>query len=111
MGFIWALIVGGVIGAIAGAITKKGSSMGIIANIIAGLVGSTIGQAILGTWGPSLAGMAIVPSIIGAVILVAIVSWILGENRKTWEYLKFTLRMHHILISSYNFEDIGLFLA
>lgn len=80
MGFIWALIVGGVIGAIAGAITKKGSSMGIIANIIAGLVGSTIGQAILGTWGPSLAGMAIVPSIIGAVILVAIVSWILGRN-------------------------------
>ena len=42
--------------------------MGIIANIIAGLVGSTIGKAILGTWGPSLAGMAIVPSIIGAVI-------------------------------------------
>ena len=79
MGFIWALIVGGVIGAIAGAITKKGS-MGIIANIIAGLVGSTIGQAILGTWGPSLAGMAIVPSIIGAVILVAIVSWILGRK-------------------------------
>lgn len=81
MGFIWALIVGGVIGAIAGAITKKGSSMGIIANIIAGLVGSTIGQAILGTWGPSLAGMAIVPSIIGAVILVAIVSWILGDRK------------------------------
>ena len=80
MGFIWALIVGGVIGAIAGAITKKGSSMGIIANIIAGLVGSTIGQAILGTWGPSLAGMALVPSIIGAVILVAIVSWILGRK-------------------------------
>ncbi|MGU3999498.1 GlsB/YeaQ/YmgE family stress response membrane protein [Enterococcus faecalis] len=80
MGFIWALIVGGVIGAIAGAITKKGSSMGIIANIIAGLVGSTIGQAILGTWGPSLAGMAIVPLIIGAVILVAIVSWILGRK-------------------------------
>lgn len=80
MGFIWALIVGGVIEAIAGAITKKGSSMGIIANIIAGLVGSTIGQAILGTWGPSLAGMAIVPSIIGAVILVAIVSWILGRK-------------------------------
>ena len=52
--------------------------MGIIANIIAGLVGSTIGQAILGTWGPSLAG--IVPSIIGAVILVAIVSWILGRK-------------------------------
>ena len=69
MGFIWALIVGGIIGAIAGAITNKGSSMGIIANIIAGLVGSAIGQALLGTWGPTIAGMAIIPSLIGAIIL------------------------------------------
>ncbi|MBV7391461.1 MULTISPECIES: GlsB/YeaQ/YmgE family stress response membrane protein [Enterococcus] len=80
MGLIWSLIVGGVIGAIAGAITKKGSSMGIIANIIAGLVGSALGQAILGSWGPSLAGMAIVPSIIGAIILVAVVSFFLGKR-------------------------------
>ena len=79
MGFIWALIVGGSLGQSLEQL-QKGSSMGIIANIIAGLVGSTIGQAILGTWGPSLAGMAIVPSIIGAVILVAIVSWILGRK-------------------------------
>lgn len=67
MGFIWALIVGGIIGAIAGAITNKGSSMGIIANIIAGLVGSAIGQALLGTWGPTIAGMAIIPSLIGEI--------------------------------------------
>lgn len=80
MGLIWSLIVGGVIGAIAGAITKKGSSMGIIANVIAGLVGSALGQAILGSWGPSLAGMAIVPSIIGAIILVAVVSFFLGKR-------------------------------
>lgn len=66
MGFIWSLIVGGIIGAIAGAITNKGSSMGIIANVIAGLVGSAIGQALLGTWGPVIGGMAIVPSLIGA---------------------------------------------
>jgi uncharacterized membrane protein YeaQ/YmgE (transglycosylase-associated protein family) len=59
MGLIWTLIVGGVIGAIAGAITNKGGSMGWIANIVAGLVGSSIGQALLGHWGPSLAGMAL----------------------------------------------------
>ncbi|ASZ07757.1 MULTISPECIES: GlsB/YeaQ/YmgE family stress response membrane protein [Enterococcus] len=75
MGFIWSLIVGGIIGAVAGAITKKGSSMGIIANIAAGLVGSALGQWLLGSWGPSLAGMAIIPSIVGAVILVLIVSF------------------------------------
>ncbi|EOT27919.1 GlsB/YeaQ/YmgE family stress response membrane protein [Enterococcus saccharolyticus] len=75
MGLLWSLIVGGVIGAIAGAITNKGSSMGIIANVVAGLIGSAVGQSLLGNWGPKLAGMAIVPSIIGAVIVVAVVSF------------------------------------
>ena len=77
----WVLIVGGVIGLIAGMITKRGSSMGTISNIIAGLVGSAIGEAILGSWGPQVAGMAIIPSIIGAVILVLIVSFIFGIRR------------------------------
>ena len=76
---IWSLIVGALIGLIAGAITKKGSSMGWIANILAGLVGSFVGQALLGTWGPSLAGMALIPSIIGAVIVVAVVSFFLSR--------------------------------
>lgn len=61
---IWSLIVGGFIGFIAGAITKKGGAMGIIANIIAGLLGSSVGQALFGTWGPMLAGMALGPSIL-----------------------------------------------
>ena len=76
MGLIWSLIVGGVIGAI----TNKGGSMGIIANVVAGLIGSAIGQSLLGHWGPTLAGMAIVPSIIGAVILVAVVSFFFGRK-------------------------------
>ena len=76
---IWSLIVGALIGLIAGAITKKGSSMGLIANILAGLVGSFVGQALLGTWGPSLAGMALIPSIVGAVIVVAVVSFFLSR--------------------------------
>lgn len=80
MGFIWSLIVGGVIGLIAGAITKKGGSMGIVANVLAGLVGSWVGQSLLGSFGPVVAGMAIVPSIIGAVIVVLAVSFLLGRK-------------------------------
>ena len=79
---IWSLIVGAVIGAVAGAITNRGESMGWISNILAGLIGSSIGQGVLGNWGPSLAGMAIFPSIIGAVILVLIVSAIFGIKAK-----------------------------
>ncbi len=80
MGFIWSLIIGGLIGLAAGALTGKGESMGWIANIVAGLIGSSIGQAIFGSWGPKLAGMALVPSILGAVILVAVVSFFFGRK-------------------------------
>ncbi|MCS5464484.1 GlsB/YeaQ/YmgE family stress response membrane protein [Enterococcus lactis] len=82
MSWLWTLIVGAVIGAIAGAITSKGNSMGCITNIIAGLVGSSIGQAIFGEWGPKAAGMALIPSILGAVILVAVVSFSLENGHK-----------------------------
>ena len=37
--------------------------MGIIANIFAGLIGSSVGQSLFGSWGPRLAGMALIPSI------------------------------------------------
>ena len=77
---IWSLIIGGLIGFIAGGITKKGGAMGIIANIIAGLLGSSVGQALFVTWGPKLAGMAIVPSVLGAVIVIAVVSFFFGKK-------------------------------
>lgn len=81
MHFIWMLIVGAIIGAIGGAISGKGEKMGCLYNIIAGLVGSFVGQGILGNWGPHLAGMALIPSIIGAVVVVAVVSYFVGRNR------------------------------
>lgn len=77
---IWSIIVGAFIGFVAGIITKKGNSMGWIANIIAGLIGSAIGQALFGDWGPSLADMALIPSILGAVILIAVVSFFLNKR-------------------------------
>ena len=79
---IWSLLVGALIGAIAGAITKYGVSMVWVTNFIAGLLGAWVGQALFGHWGPSLAGMALVPSIIGAVIVVLVASLIFGKNKK-----------------------------
>lgn len=38
------------------------------------LVVSWIGQLLFGDWGPQFAGMALVPSVFGAVLLVAIFS-------------------------------------
>ncbi|MDQ0207642.1 GlsB/YeaQ/YmgE family stress response membrane protein [Alkalicoccobacillus murimartini] len=82
MGFIWSLIIGGLIGWAAGAITGKGVPFGIIGNIIAGFIGANLGVWLLGSWGPSLGGFALLPALIGAVILVLIVSLILRTMRK-----------------------------
>ena len=54
---IWSMIVGLLIGAVAGAITNRDENMGCFFKMFAGLIGSSVGQALLGSWGPSLAGM------------------------------------------------------
>ena len=79
MHWIWVLIVGAIIGAIAGSITSHRKSMGCAANIVAGLVGSSLGEALLGDFGPQVAGMALIPSIIGAVIIVWIVAFFVNK--------------------------------
>ncbi|TCD45764.1 GlsB/YeaQ/YmgE family stress response membrane protein [Streptococcus sp. X16XC17] len=78
---IWSMIVGLIIGAVAGAITNR-ESMGCITKMLAGLVGSSVGQSLFGFWGPSLAGMALIPSIIGAVIVIAVVDYFFGKGRR-----------------------------
>lgn len=56
--------------------------MGIIANVFAGLVGAYAGQSLLGSWGPSIAAptMALLPSIVGAAIVITVVSFFTGRK-------------------------------
>ncbi|MGZ0879934.1 GlsB/YeaQ/YmgE family stress response membrane protein [Priestia megaterium] len=79
MEILWMLIVGGIIGWLAGLITGRDVPGGIIGNIIAGFIGSWLGVLILGSWGPVIGGFAIIPAIIGAIILVLIVSFVLRK--------------------------------
>ncbi|WP_433957528.1 GlsB/YeaQ/YmgE family stress response membrane protein [Cytobacillus horneckiae] len=81
--FLWALIIGGIIGWVAGLITGRDVPGGIIGNIIAGFVGAWLGTLILGDWGPVVANFAIIPAILGAIVLVLIVSFILRSMRKS----------------------------
>lgn len=75
MYWIWVLLIGAIIGAVAGSLAGGKNPKGCVFNIIAGLVGSSVGQKLFGSdWGGHLAGMAIVPSILGAVIVIAVVS-------------------------------------
>ncbi|MFK4875307.1 GlsB/YeaQ/YmgE family stress response membrane protein [Novosphingobium sp. ZW T3_23] len=81
MGWIIALIVGGIAGWLASMVMKRDASMGIFLNIVVGCVGSVIGNALsgplLGVRGSvqqfSLTGLII--AFVGAVILLAIVNF------------------------------------
>ncbi|MFD1030648.1 GlsB/YeaQ/YmgE family stress response membrane protein [Metaplanococcus flavidus] len=79
MGFILFLIMGGIIGWLAGLILGKDIPGGIIGNIIAGIIGAWLGSLILGDWGPEIWDVYIVPALIGALILVFVLSLILGS--------------------------------
>lgn len=81
MGWIIALIVGGIAGWLASLVMNRDASMGIFWNIVVGCVGSLIGNALsgplLGVRGSvqefSLTGLII--AFVGAVILLAIVNF------------------------------------
>lgn len=79
MGIILYLIMGGIIGWLAGLILGKDIPGGIIGNIIAGIIGAWLGGMILGDWGPQIWDIYIVPALIGALILVFVLSLILGS--------------------------------
>jgi uncharacterized membrane protein YeaQ/YmgE (transglycosylase-associated protein family) len=80
MGWIIALIVGGVAGWLASMVMNRNASMGIFWNIVVGIVGSLIGNLIAGPlFGISgsvqefsLTGLIV--AFVGAVILLAIVN-------------------------------------
>ena len=77
MGWLWSLIVGGIIGWLAGLVVGKDIPGGVIGNIIAGIIGGWLGGVLFSDFGPIVADFAIIPALIGAILLVLIVSWIM----------------------------------
>lgn len=80
MGFILEIIMGGLIGWLASVILHKDESMGKLANIVAGLVGSALGGSLFGNFGPVMFNIAIIPALLGAIIVIAIVSFFTGRK-------------------------------
>ena len=80
MGIIIWLIVGGVCGWLASIIMKRDAQQGILLNIVVGIVGAFIGGWLIGplvgagSINDGISVMSFVVSLIGAVILLAIVN-------------------------------------
>lgn len=80
MGIIVWLIVGGVVGWLASIIMKRDAQQGILLNIVVGIVGAFIGGWLIGpllgagSINDGISVMSFIVSLIGAVILLAIVN-------------------------------------
>lgn len=81
MGWIIALIVGGIAGWLASMVMNRDASMGIFWNIVVGCVGSIIGNLVANQFGISgsvqefsITGLAV--AVVGAIILLGIVNLI-----------------------------------
>jgi uncharacterized membrane protein YeaQ/YmgE (transglycosylase-associated protein family) len=79
MGWIVALIVGGIAGWLASMLMNRDSSMGIFWNIVVGCVGSVLGNLLLNQFGIagsvqnfSITGLLV--AVVGAVVLLGIVN-------------------------------------
>ena len=66
------MFVGLLVGLLAGALTNRGESMGCFEKMFLGWIGAFLGHLLFGTWGPNLAGIAIVPAVLGAMVVLAI---------------------------------------
>lgn len=79
MGWIIALIVGGVAGWLASLVMNRDASMGIFWNIVVGCVGSVIGNLIANQFGfagsvQSFSIQGLIIAVIGAVVLLGVVN-------------------------------------
>jgi uncharacterized membrane protein YeaQ/YmgE (transglycosylase-associated protein family) len=81
MGWIVALIVGGVAGWLASIVMNRDASMGILWNIVVGCVGSVVGNLVANQFGISgsvqeFSITGLIVAVVGAVILLGIINLI-----------------------------------
>jgi uncharacterized membrane protein YeaQ/YmgE (transglycosylase-associated protein family) len=79
LGVVVYLVIAGLVGALADAVVPGRIPFGWLGAILAGVIGSWIGVARLGRVGPDLAGIPVIPAIVGAVILAGLVQLIWGS--------------------------------
>jgi uncharacterized membrane protein YeaQ/YmgE (transglycosylase-associated protein family) len=84
IGWIIALVMGGIMGWLASKLMKRDADMGIMMNVLVGCAGSILGRFVLGMVGMgggrlrdnAFDPMTLLTSFIGAVVLLAVVNMV-----------------------------------
>jgi uncharacterized membrane protein YeaQ/YmgE (transglycosylase-associated protein family) len=70
LGFLMFLLIAGVCALIAEAVVPGRVPGGFLVAIVVGVIGAWLGNSLFGTFGPILASVALLPTILGAGIVV-----------------------------------------
>lgn len=83
LGFLLFIIVAAVCAWIAEALVPGRIPGGFLASAIVGVIGAWIGTALLGHFGPDLAGVPLLPAIVGSAVLVFALAMLSGVFYRT----------------------------
>lgn len=83
-GWLGILLVTIAIVAVVEMVSRTKLPFGWLGNIVVGFIGGYVGQVVLGnTWGPSLYGVLLVQTFLGALVFILIAKWIMGMLAKS----------------------------
>lgn len=80
LGFLFYCLVAAVCAGIAEYIAPGRVPGGFLAAVVVGIIGAWIGGALMGSVGPALAGVSLLPAIIGSSLLIFLMS-LIGRSR------------------------------
>jgi uncharacterized membrane protein YeaQ/YmgE (transglycosylase-associated protein family) len=81
LSFILYLIIAATCAAIAEFFVPGRAPGGFFATAIIGIIGAWVGSSIMGNIGPSLGGVAVLPAIVGAAIVVFVMGLVRGGGK------------------------------
>jgi uncharacterized membrane protein YeaQ/YmgE (transglycosylase-associated protein family) len=81
VGLLITLLIAGLIGALADRIVPGKLPYGWLGAIVAGLAGSWLGTLLLGDLGPTVRGIALIPALLGAIVLAFLVEMLFTRRR------------------------------
>jgi uncharacterized membrane protein YeaQ/YmgE (transglycosylase-associated protein family) len=81
IGLLISIVMAIIIGYVADIFVKNRMPGGIIGSMVAGFAGAWLGSYLFGSFGPVIAGFAIIPAIIGAILVIFLVGLITRGRR------------------------------